>query len=160
MSPTSIYPLAAPPHLRRYFSFLNGSNYYRQALGGGLLDLLALSSDCNEPAGTGAASAQAAWLAAQLAAPAAATWRFVLLHHSPYSSASSHGSITRLQWGFEGMGLDAAFSGHDHVSGRGGGAQQGGAASARCLPAATLCCRGTAAAGARRQRCSFFHEHA
>lgn len=123
-------PCPARPARPRYFSALNGANFYRQALGGGLLELFALSSDCNEPAGTGASSAQAAWLAAQLPT-STATWRFALLHHSPYSSSTSHGSITRMQWGFEGMALDAALSGHDHVR---------CLAAARCA-AVSLCAR-------------------
>lgn len=72
-------------------------------------------SDCNEPDGTTSTSVQAQWLQASLAA-STAVWKFVLLHHSPYSSGSTHGTNPRTQWPFEAWGAHAVFSGHDHVS--------------------------------------------
>lgn len=50
----------------------------------------------------------------QLAA-STATWKLVMLHHSPFSSGSNHGSIARLQWPYQTWGADAVLSGHDHL---------------------------------------------
>ncbi|KAF8066393.1 hypothetical protein HT031_002717 [Scenedesmus sp. PABB004] len=94
---------------------IQGKRYYSQLLGAdGLLEIFALDSDCNEPDGTGADSAQATWLRGALAASKAA-WKFVLLHHAPFSSSSGHGSINRVQWPYAEWGADAVFSGHDHL---------------------------------------------
>lgn len=79
------------------------------------MEIFGLDSDCNEPDGAGPGSVQAQWLAVALAA-STATWRFVIMHHTVYSSGTGHGSTPRMQWGFEGMPVDAVFSGHDHVS--------------------------------------------
>ncbi|KAL4431161.1 hypothetical protein ABPG75_006417 [Micractinium tetrahymenae] len=94
-------PAAQPPApYHWYFPTLNGSNFYSQVLGGGLLEIFTLDSDCNEPAGTTNTSAQAAWLAGALAA-SSATWKLIMLHHAPYSSGAGHGSISRMQWLYE-----------------------------------------------------------
>lgn len=79
------------------------------AAGGGLVQLFALNSDCSEPDGTSSDSKQGRWLQDQLAA-SRATWKFVMLHHSPYSSGGEHGSHARLQWPFEEWGADAVLS--------------------------------------------------
>lgn len=50
----------------------------------------------------------------QLAA-STATWKVVMLHHSPFSSGADHGSITRLQWPFQTWGADVVLSAHDHL---------------------------------------------
>jgi hypothetical protein len=75
----------------------NGRRYYNTVLGGGLVEIFALSSDCNEPDGTTSTSVQGQWLKTQLAA-STATWKLVLIHHSPFSSGTSHGSNPRTQW--------------------------------------------------------------
>ena len=49
---------------------------------------------------------------AQLAA-STATWKLVILHHAPYSSAN-HGSNVTLQWPYQAWGADAVLAGHDH----------------------------------------------
>jgi len=54
-------------------------------------------SDCNEPDGTSSTSLQAQWLQNALAA-STAVWKFVLIHHAPFSSGSGHGSNPRTQW--------------------------------------------------------------
>ncbi|MFV2070442.1 MAG: metallophosphoesterase, partial [Pirellulales bacterium] len=44
-----------------------------------------------------------------------ATWNFVTLHHSPYSSSAVHGNNGFMQWPFAEWGVDAVFGGHDHT---------------------------------------------
>ena len=43
-----------------------------------------------------------------------ARWKFAFFHHPPYSSAI-HGSHEAMQWPYGALGMDAVFSGHDHV---------------------------------------------
>jgi hypothetical protein len=64
---------------------------------GNLVELFALDSDCHQRNGTTKDSIQAKWLQAALA-NSTATWKLVMLHHSPYSSSSSHGSNPRMHW--------------------------------------------------------------
>lgn len=59
-------------------------------------------------------AAQQRWLENELRA-STATWKFVMFHHAPYSSSSSHGSNSSMQWDFAEWGADAVFSGHDHT---------------------------------------------
>lgn len=73
------------------------------------MQLFALNSDCSEPDGTSSDSKQGRWLQDQLAA-SSATWKLVMLHHSPYSSGGQHGSHARLQWPFQEWGADAVLS--------------------------------------------------
>jgi hypothetical protein len=58
--------------------------------------------------------AQQNWLRDGLAA-STATWKFVTLHHAPYSSGTVHGNHGFLQWPFAEWGADAVFAGHDHI---------------------------------------------
>lgn len=59
------------------------------------------------------AEEQRAWLeAATLGSDA--QWKFAFFHHPAYSS-SQHGSHSAMQWSFGDYGIDAVFSGHDHV---------------------------------------------
>lgn len=68
-------------------------------------------SEPNIPAG------EAAWLAADLAAHANATWKIVFLHEPPFSS-NRHGSSERVQEAFvpifESHGVDLVIAAHDH----------------------------------------------
>jgi phosphodiesterase/alkaline phosphatase D-like protein len=64
---------------------------------GGLVELFALDTDCNQRNGTTASSLQGQWLQRALTA-SNATWKFVLMHHSPFSSSTSHGTNPRVQW--------------------------------------------------------------
>ncbi len=56
---------------------------------------------------------QLAWLATE-AAESDALWKFAIFHHPAYSSGP-HGSHAALQFPFGQIGMDAVFSGHDHV---------------------------------------------
>jgi len=78
------------------------------------VEIFALDSNCNQPAGTDHSSAQAQWLRDQLAL-SSATWKFVIMHHAPYSSGKQHGSIKRMQWPFKAWGADAVMAGHTHA---------------------------------------------
>ncbi|WIA29649.1 hypothetical protein OEZ86_012135 [Tetradesmus obliquus] len=93
---------------------VGGKAYYNKVLAGGLLEIFALDSDCNQRDGTSPTSVQGQWLQNALAA-STATWKFVLLHHSPFSSSTGHGTNPRLQWPFEQWGAHAVFSAHDHL---------------------------------------------
>lgn len=57
---------------------------------------------------------QKAWLEAKATA-SDASWKFVVFHHSPYSSSASHGNQSKMQWDFAHWDIDAVFSGHDHI---------------------------------------------
>ncbi len=100
----------AQPYLY-YFSLPNNERYYNFTQE--IVEFFAIDSDSHEPDGTTSTSAQAAWLRQKLAA-SNATWKIVYFHHPPYSSGTTHGSTTRLQWPFQQWGASAVLSGHDH----------------------------------------------
>ncbi|MBI3980111.1 MAG: metallophosphoesterase [Chloroflexi bacterium] len=85
----------------RYYSFDYGAAHFS------VLD----SNQALDPA-----SPQYRWLAADLASTAQ-FWKFVFLHHPPFSS-SKHGSSLELREAlaplFERLGVDVVFAGHDH----------------------------------------------
>jgi hypothetical protein len=64
---------------------------------GPLLELFALDSNCQQQDGTNSTSLQGMWLQ-QALQDSKAVWKFVMLHHSPYSSGADHGSNPRMQW--------------------------------------------------------------
>ena len=86
----------------RYYDFVRGQVHF-----------FVLNSNTAEPNGTSSSSVQAHWLQAQLAASTSA-WNIVLFHHPPYSSDTTHGSTTYMQWPFAQWGADAVMSGHAH----------------------------------------------
>jgi hypothetical protein len=100
----------AQPYLD-YFELPGNERYYDVVLGP--VHVFVLDSDPHEPDGRWFGSVQGQWLQAGLAA-STAPFRFVTMHHAPYSSAL-HGSKTVLQWPFRAWGADAVFAGHDHV---------------------------------------------
>ncbi len=115
-----------------YFTLPGNGRYY--SLRRGPVALFALDSMPGEPDGWDAASAQAAWLQAELAA-SDAPWKVVVLHHPPYSSGH-HGSAEWMRWPFAAWGARLVLGGHDHsyervhadgityvVNGLGGGAR-------------------------------------
>ncbi|MCC6849768.1 MAG: metallophosphoesterase [Deltaproteobacteria bacterium] len=88
----------------RYFSFDDGNAHF-------------VVLDSNPP---GVNATQTAWLASDLASTTR-KWKFVFLHHTPYSCATGFASIgsdhnVRATWGpiFEQYGVDIVFLGHDH----------------------------------------------
>lgn len=87
----------------RYYDFVQGQVHF-----------FVLNSNPSEKDGTTVDSVQAAWLKKQLAA-STARWKVVVDHHPPYSSDTSHGSETFIQWPFAQWGADAVLSGHSHT---------------------------------------------
>lgn len=87
----------------RYYDYVQGPVHF-----------FVLNSNTQEPDGVGSTSTQALWLKTQLAA-STSRWNIVYEHHPPYSSDSSHGSTTAVQWPFATWGADAVISGHAHT---------------------------------------------
>lgn len=99
----STYDYFDLPGNERYYDFVEGPVHF-----------FAIDSDTREPDGTSATSTQGVWLQNALAA-STAEWKIVYFHHAPYSSSSSHGSTTYMQWPFEAWGADVVMAGHDHL---------------------------------------------
>ena len=91
------------PGNERYFDYVRGPVHF-----------LVVDSDAREPDGISSGSVQGVWLQNALAA-SASRWKIVYFHRPPYSSASSHGSASALQWPFKDWGATAVLSGHDHT---------------------------------------------
>ncbi len=96
----------------RYRNFNMGGRAYRSfTKGNGLVEFFALDTNYFDPA-------QLRWLESALQA-SQAKWKIAFFHHPLYSSADRHGSDFGLRAQLEPMlvkyGVDAAFSGHDHV---------------------------------------------
>lgn len=90
---------------------MSGRNYYLLQKGDGLLDLFMLdSTDCD--------NAQLGWVEQQLKA-STARWKIAVMHHPLYSSGKKHGSDLGLRRKLEPLfvryGIQAVFSGHDHI---------------------------------------------
>jgi hypothetical protein len=92
------------PEPERYYSFEHG-------------DALFVVTDSDNCCG----AAQTNWIANVLATTTR-TWKFVFLHHTPYSCANGFASLgsdltLRSTWGplFEQYGVDVVFTGHDHL---------------------------------------------
>jgi hypothetical protein len=101
---TFVLPRNAPAQPERYYSFDSGQVHHT---------LIDTDSCCD--------ATQTAWLQNDLAT-STATWKFVYLHHAPYSCASGSASFgsnlsVRNAWGplFEQYGVDVVFIGHDHI---------------------------------------------
>lgn len=93
----------ALPGNERYYDFIRGPIHF-----------FAIDSDPSEPDGITSTSRQALWLKDKLA-NSASRLQIVYFHHSPYSSATTHGSTPALQWPFKDWGADLVLSGHDHT---------------------------------------------
>ena len=105
---TTYFSYFTLPNNERYYDFVQGPVHF-------------FVIDSN-PSGTGSApgdgrsptSAQGTWLQAGLAA-STSPWKIVYFHHPPYSSSTTHGSETAMQWPFEAWGATAVLGGHDHT---------------------------------------------
>jgi len=90
---------------------MGGRAYYSFTKGDGLVEFFALDSNRFD-------FQQRRWLEEALQA-SQAKWKIALFHHPLYSSADKHGSDFHLRPELEPLlvkyGVDAAFSGHDHV---------------------------------------------
>jgi tartrate-resistant acid phosphatase type 5 len=89
------------PGNERYYDFVSGPVHF-----------FAIDGDPHEPDGTSQGSVQAQWLRNTLAA-STRPYRFVYMHHSPYSSGPN-GSQSFLQWPYRAWGASAVLSAHDH----------------------------------------------
>ena len=100
-----------------YFTFpnQNGANetyyVYRES---DLVTFYMIDSDSNEPDGVTEGSTQGIFMTGWMDT-STTTWNIVVNHHPPYSSGSSHGSTTSAQWDYASHGIDAVFSGHEHL---------------------------------------------
>lgn len=94
-----------------YFALPGNERYYE--VHHGLVDLFIVDSDPHEPDGITQNSTQAAWLRDRLQA-SKAPYRFVFMHHPPYSSGP-HGSTKDLQWPYAAWGATVVLAGHDHT---------------------------------------------
>jgi hypothetical protein len=101
----------APGPYTDYFKLPGNERYYGFIWGP--VQFFALDSAQKEPAGVTSGSAQALWLRGLLSS-SDRPFRFVYMHHPPYSSGS-HGPTGYMQWSFAEWGVDAVFSGHDHT---------------------------------------------
>lgn len=100
----------ALPYLQ-YFTLPGNERYYDFVKGD--VHFFVLDSDVHEPDGRTSGSIQGQWLQNALAA-SAAQWKVVYFHHPPYSSGSTHGSQTFMQWPFKQWGASVVLAGHEH----------------------------------------------
>ena len=94
-----------------YFTLPGNERYYNVVRDS--VELFLLDTDENEPDGYTVDSEQAQWLKDKLAA-STATWQIVVLHSSPYSSGTRHGSGEDTQWPFAEWGADIVYGGDEH----------------------------------------------
>jgi hypothetical protein len=100
----------AAPYLT-YFTLPGNERYYEFVRPP--VHFFAIDSDPNEPDGISQASVQAKWLQDRLAA-STQPYRFVYMHHAPYSSGEN-GSHPIVQWPYGSWGASAVLAGHDHT---------------------------------------------
>lgn len=101
----------AAPYLN-YFTLPGNERYYDVALGP--VQFFFIDSDPHEPDGTTTGTTQAEWLHAKLTA-SSARFKFVVFHHPPYCSGTTHGSTTGMRWPFAAWGATAVLNGHEHI---------------------------------------------
>jgi 3',5'-cyclic AMP phosphodiesterase CpdA len=99
------------PNERFYKLFsMNGSNYYTFKKGN--VRFFALDSNYMD-------AKQLAWLQKELQDSGNSDWKICFFHHPLYSSGKTHGSSIELRSLIEPLfikyGVDAVFSGHDHI---------------------------------------------
>lgn len=101
-----------------YFDELSGKRYYSRRIGP--FELFCIDSGINtagtvvEPDGNTVGSVQHGFFTNAVNG-SSAPWKVAVLHHSPYSSDSTHGDTEDLQWDFAEMGIDVVLSGHGHT---------------------------------------------
>ncbi len=106
-------PAGAQPYLD-YFTLPGNERYYRFAWPPGVVDFFVLDSDPREPDGNTIDSPQARWLQDQLR-QSTARWKIVVMHHSPYTSSTTHESNVLMQWPYRAWGAHAVLAGHAHL---------------------------------------------
>jgi hypothetical protein len=98
------------PYLK-YFTLPGNERYYDVTIGP--VELFMLNGDSREPDGNSVTSPQATWLHNELA-NSTATWKLVITHFPPYSTAQWAVS-TAARWPYQAWGATAVFSGHSHT---------------------------------------------
>lgn len=104
---------SVPSGNERYYDFVWGPVHFFMLNSGSQVS----NNNCTtgeEPQGCNSSSAQASWLQSALAA-SNAPWQVVILHKVPFSSDSSHGSTSFMQWPYEAWGADLVVGGHSHT---------------------------------------------
>lgn len=90
---------------------MGGRGYYSFTKGGGTIEVFVLDSNALN-------RTQLTWLGGALA-KSTAVWKVAVLHHPPFSSGNKHGSDTSIRADvhplFVKHGVQAVFSGHDHI---------------------------------------------
>lgn len=114
---------ATLPELLKYFAHHPGNKRYFDLVVGHA-HFFFLSTYSSEPnlgyvsssdASATYNSEQGLWFRAKASA-STCTWKFVMLHHVPYTSESSYRPGMRfMRWPFEDHGIDAVFCGHMHA---------------------------------------------
>jgi hypothetical protein len=94
-----------------FFTLPGNERYYDVTIGP--VEFFMLNGDSREPDGNTVTSPQATWLRNELAA-STATWKLVLTHFPPYSTAQWAVS-TAARWPYQQWGATAVFSGHSHT---------------------------------------------
>ncbi len=105
-----VAPGAGPYH--DYFTLPGNERYYDFTWGP--VHFFAIDSDPSEPDGISSTSVQGLWLRDALAA-STSRWKIVYMHHTPYSSSTTHGSTEVMQWPYREWGATAVLAGHDHT---------------------------------------------
>ena len=100
----------AAPYLN-YFTLPGNERYYDFVKGP--VHFYVIDSDSHEPDGNSSSSPQALWLQSALAS-SSELWKIVYFHHPPFSSGTSHGSQTFMQWPFKQWGATTVMAGHEH----------------------------------------------
>ncbi|MGZ3426146.1 MAG: metallophosphoesterase family protein [Polyangia bacterium] len=101
----------AQPYLDYFPSLPGNRRYYDVAVGS--VHFFVVDSDPHEPDGIDAASVQADWLRAALAA-SHECFNIVTFHHPAYSSGDPVYTEQRMRWPFAAWGADAVLTGHQH----------------------------------------------
>jgi predicted outer membrane repeat protein len=95
----------------KYFTLPGNERYYDVTIGP--VELFMVNGDSREPDGNSVTSPQATWLHNELAS-STATWKLVITHFPPYSTAQWAVS-TAARWPYQAWGATAVFSGHSHT---------------------------------------------
>lgn len=95
-----------------YFKTSQLTRYYKKAISPDI-ELFVLDSEAALQSAD-SMNTQRAWLEEELVR-SAAKYKFVVIHHPPFSSGKKHGSNSKFQWNFAELGVTAVLSGHEHL---------------------------------------------
>lgn len=95
-----------------YFKSSEQTRYYKKAISPEI-EVFALDSEAALRSAD-SMNTQRAWLEEELG-KSDANFKFVVIHHPPFSSGKKHGSNSKFQWNFGDFGVTAVLSGHEHL---------------------------------------------